>query len=47
MTGDTSLPFKDEYSSRDDNLAYRAVLDLLTVHELTVANAPHAEEIYR
>lgn len=41
------LPFRDEYSSRDDNLSYDAVVELLTTNELTVANAPNSEEIYR
>ena len=43
----TPLPFREEYSSRDDNLSYEAVVDLLMKHELTAANAPHGEEIYR
>jgi FlaA1/EpsC-like NDP-sugar epimerase len=43
----TPLPFKDEYSSRDGNLSYNEVVDLLTLNELTAANAPHSEEIYR
>ena len=41
------LPFNEEYSSRDDNLSYDAVVELLTINELTVANAPNSEEIYR
>lgn len=43
----TPLPFTDEYSSRDTNLSFADVVDLLTVNELTAANAPNTEEIYR
>lgn len=41
------LPFKEEYSSKDDNLSYGDLLKLLTKNGLTVETAPYAEEIYR